>query len=394
MRRKLPARVIGLYPDRDKWRLLICEHGKKKSIILPNKEEAERIAKEIGAQYNRPEGRRTEDVILEWVAHRLHVAAAQPETIRSFAAQLRVLLRGDVEQDIQALTPKRAEALYQLAVETPTQKTGRPLSAASHRLYLWIAKSFFSWVVQRGYVGINPFAKIEAVGKVNIGKRQLRLDEARQFLDTAFRYYAEKKHPLAIGAAVALMMGMRTGEILERQVRDLEDGARYLCIDRGKTHNAARRPEVPERLRSFLLALAHGRRSDEYLFGQSRRGKPRRRQLLYAMVKRLCKLAGIPLVCTHSLRGLFATLGVQSGAVTHAVAATLGHGSFAITQRHYAQADAVTNAQTSRVADMLGGNQPSTSLSELSAEQLMARLDPATLAHLAALVAAKGRRKK
>ena len=72
------------------------------------------------------------------------------------------------------------------------------------------------------------------------------------------------------------MMGMRTGEILERQVRELEDGARYLCIDRGKTYNAARRPEVPERLRSFPLALAQGRRSDEYLFGQSRRGKPLR----------------------------------------------------------------------------------------------------------------------
>ena len=77
---------------------------------------------------------------------------------------------------IQALTPKRAEALYQLAVETPTQKAGRPLAGASHHLYLWIGKRFFSWVVQRGYMGTNPFAKIDAVGKVNTGKRQLRLD--------------------------------------------------------------------------------------------------------------------------------------------------------------------------------------------------------------------------
>jgi len=81
---------------------------------------------------------------------------------------------------------------------------------------------------------------------------------------------------------------------------------------------------------------------------------------------------------------------VQSGSVTHAVAATLGHGSFAVTQRYYAQPDAVTNAQTGRVTNLLAGDRPSDSFSALTAEQLMAQLDPATLAHLAALVAAKG----
>lgn len=108
------------------------------------------------------------------------------------------------------------------------------------------------------------------------------------------------------------------------------------------------------------------------------------------MVIILCKRAGGPVVCTHSLRGLFATLGVQSGAVTHAFAATLGHGSFAVTQRYYAQPDAVSNAQTSRVASLLGSTSPSAPLSELSAEQLIASLNPATLAHLAALLQPKG----
>ena len=104
---------------------------------------------------------------------------------------------------------------------------------------------------------------------------------------------------------------------------------------------------------------------------------------MWAFVQRLCARACVPQVCTHSLRGLFATLAVQSGAVTHAVAASLGHGSFAMTQRHYAQPSAVANAATARVRGMLEAPSPSTkpALSPSVATQL-AQLDPATLAML------------
>jgi integrase len=251
---------------------------------------------------------------------------------------------------------------------------------------LWLAKSFFSWSIERGYVGANPFSKVEPVGKENTGKPQLRIDEARKFLDAAFTYYQEKQHPLAIGAVAALLMGLRASEVLDREVRDVEDGGRYLCIDRGKTPNAARRPEVPDLLRPYLLELMQDKRPDELLFGPSSSGRPKRRQLLHAMVQRLCRLAGVPVVCTHSLRGLFATLGVQSGSVTHAVAATLGHGSFAITQRHYAQPDAVTNAQMNRVANLLGNAPSRPALSGLTAEQVLALLDPSTVAQLTTIL--------
>ena len=59
------------------------------------------------------------------------------------------------------------------------------------------------------------------------------------------------------------------------------------------------------------------------------------------MVRKLCVLAGVPLTCTHSLRGLYATLAVQSGSASHVGASSLGHGSFEITQQHYAQAIAL-----------------------------------------------------
>ncbi len=49
---------------------------------------------------------------------------------------------------------------------------------------------------------------------------------------------------------------------------------------------------------------------------------------------RLCRLANVPIICPHSLRGLHATLALEGGATADSVAKALGHGSFAMTARH------------------------------------------------------------
>lgn len=62
------------------------------------------------------------------------------------------------------------------------------------------------------------------------------------------------------------------------------------------------------------------------------------------------------------------------------VAASLGHGSFEMTARHYAQPEAIQGARTARMVELLDLAQPS--LAQTSAEQLVAELPPATLAKL------------
>lgn len=181
-------------------------------------------------------------------------------------------------------------------------------------------------------------------------------------------------------------MGLRTSEVLRRVVRDLDDGARYLWIDYGKTANARRHLEIPMPLQPYLLQLATGKAAEEPLFGLSEKThRPRPRQSLFKMVQEICQRARVPRVCTHSLRGLWATLAVGSGVASHAVAASLGHHSFAMTQKHYAQPAAIVNAGTARVASVLDGGG---SLPRLSARDLLRQLDPETLAELAQLLAA------
>ncbi|HVV52607.1 MAG TPA: hypothetical protein VHO06_23275, partial [Polyangia bacterium] len=83
-----------------------------------------------------------------------------------------------------------------------------------------------------------------------------------------------------------------------------------------------------------------------------------RRDALLRRVRALCKAAGVPEVVSHSMRGLHAKLATESGVTSHAVAAALGHTSFAVTSRHYVGA-AVTrrsaNRRTLRVLRGAGG---------------------------------------
>lgn len=351
MRPKLPPRVVGIYADRGSFRVVYSEHGKRKSLILPTREAAEQTAQEIAARFKNVTQPLLSAAIAEWTAHRLQSGSCKPETAHEQAARLRFFLSSYLEKDICELTPARAEVLYQQAIQRATEKTGAPMTAATHRFYLSVSRSFYGWAKERNYIHANPFAGVVPVGQVRVGKPQLKLDEAQRFLDSSLRYFDESRHPLALGACIALVMGTRTSEVLGRRVQDVEEDARFLYVGSSNPARPPRRLEVPTVLRSRLRELTLDKAPEVLLFGCARNGKPWSRQSLHAMVRRLCSLAGVPAVCTHSLRGLCATLGTQARVDTHAVAARLGHAS-----------------------------------PEQSAELLLASLHPATIAQLKVLL--------
>lgn len=211
---------------------------------------------------------------------------------------------------------------------------------------------------------------------------------------------------MALGALVALGCGLRASEVRQRRVRDLDDGGRVLWITSGKTRNAQRNPMIPSFLRPYLVEASAGLAPNAYLFGhnESRPDEPKPRQAVNVAVARICTHAGVPQVCPHSLRGLWATLAVESGAATEAVASALGHGSFAMTARHYAQPGAVQSAKTARVMDVLGLGDAGAELADLHGSASpakpdergtlaaeLAQLDTATLRRLLQLATAANR---
>jgi integrase len=105
---------------------------------------------------------------------------------------------------------------------------------------------------------------------------------------------------------------------------------------------------VPALLQPLLQALASGKRPGARLFGAGVN-----RHWVLRSVARVCQLAGVPAVTPHGLRGTHATLAVGAGISGDAVAASLGHESFAVTAVHYARPEAVSGAKAAKVADTL-----------------------------------------
>ena len=395
-RAKAPPRVKGPYSEREgtRFRIRICEATGHRDLYFPTKKDALRGLKE--AERGLPpsaNGRSLGTVIDAYIEDKVQQGICNPETAKQHRALFRAWLSGSLEDDLCKLSPKRAAAVYEHLVKTPTVTTGQPPSAATHRFYLKLAKALFRWAVNKGYLRENPFASIQPVGRPNRGKKQLRFDEAERFINTAFQQFDEQADAMALASVTALLLGCRTSEVLHLRVRDLDCAGAKLWVAardsnyRGKTANAARDPDVPEVLRCRLLKLTASRAPDSYLFGQTSTGRPKSRQMLYRAVQTLCVSAGVPVVCTHSLRGLWATASVRSGGLSHAVAAALGHGSFAVTAKHYLQPGALDGARTDRLVQMLDLDEakPAETTPRPSAEQFLASLSPEALARLVEL---------
>lgn len=144
----------------------------------------------------------------------------------------------------------------------------------------------------------------------------------------------------AVAALMSLLMGMRVSEIADRIVRNLDDAGRLLWITDAKTQAGVRRLQVPETLQPLLRRVAAGKQPGDRLFGPTAS-----RYTVLRHVQRICRVAGVPVVPPHGLRGTHASLAMTAGATGDLVAAALGHESFTTTERHYARAEAIAGAQ-------------------------------------------------
>ena len=166
------------------------------------------------------------------------------------------------------------------------------------------------------------------IGRASTGKAQLRLDEAKRYREAALRLFDEHADRMALAAVMPLYLGLRKGEVLGRRVRDVDAAGSIIWIDRGKSKNARRHLSVKARpLQQRLAQLVQGRAPEQALFALRHPMQPPSPQRLHDAVARVCKAAAVPVICPHSLRGLWATLSIESGAAESAVATALGHGS-------------------------------------------------------------------
>ena len=372
------ARVLGPYRNSDKWRLVVFDENGRKALLAPTLEEAEQLKSGLLRMFSNRSLLTIGAALDEWLEHKTQ-SGLKPASIQMMRRRLESFL--PLAKALGELTAPQAAKLYL----DETKREGRTgvVRPATHHKTLGFAKELFAWAVEREYLRENPFAKVKRLGRASAGKLQLREDEARKL--SALLIEASASDSAALALLVQLILALRSSEVLGLRVRDLDADATVLVVEGTKTRNARRRLEIMSApLRQLLGRHCAGLAPGELIFGNGR-AEPYRVQRLQKALAKYCTQAGIPVVCPHSLRGLHSSIAVTHGASSKLVAEALGHGTDAITKKHYISAQALDSARATRIAEALTPKSPAPDLGHL--ESLLRQLAPEQLATLMASVA-------
>jgi integrase/recombinase XerD len=134
--------------------------------------------------------------------------------------------------------------------------------------------------------------------------------------------------------------GCRASEVVNLKISDVYlDAAFCKCTGKGSKQRVVPlgKPAIAA-LRAYLSTLTDAPQADGKVF-LSKSGKPLSRIVLWKLVKKYCRRAGLPAAASpHTLRHSFATHLLSGGADLRTVQELLGHASITTTQ-HYTHVD-------------------------------------------------------
>lgn len=358
--RQTSERVYGPYYDKDKRRYRVIIHrtdGTRQTCDF----ESEAIANEAanaarGATQNRMLGQSVDDY-LNSIPEKGRITARYRLTAFLKLPAYDRLLRSVSERDASKLYKQRTETMQPVRLcQCGTKGCKRridghtkryieePIRAATHRAELSLARRMFKWCVEQGWIKENPFARVKAIGTPGKGKPKLRVNATRTLVG-----YLLQDHSLeATAVLTALTLDLRASAVVNRVVEDLDDDGWLLWVRENKSEAGDLEIEVPGFLRARLLELADGKQPADKLFGDVTR------DWLHYHTTRLCKVAGVPRVTPHGLRGSGATQNVRAGMGIEEVARSMGHADKGATLKaHYLGGGAIESARGKRVESLV-----------------------------------------
>lgn len=216
-----------------------------------------------------------------------------------------------------------------------------------------------SAAVQEGLLPSNPARQVRIRGKSRSANRVWTTEEAITFLRMV------REDELYVLWRMALLTGLRRGELLGLQIRDVDVTSRCLTVRQNRVMVAGRvvtkSPKSKRSVRSvvfdavtadLLNVLVADRSDSDGLLFTDKNGAG----LIPGWVSRrfqgLVREAGLPVIRFHDLRHTSATLGLTQGESVKEVSARLGHSSVAITGDLYLQ---VPGSLARKSADGLAG---------------------------------------
>lgn len=349
MARKRSARAHGPYRHGDRWRVVVVRaNGKRDVRSFATEVEARAVLRDalriVGGSVP------VKDAIEQFEVW-LKSTGVKAVTVQTSRERL-VRALGPYYSTPVSMIVTQGKAIYDRlrVMEIPDVETKRTYSVATQRNTLSVLKRFGGWLVDQGLAKRSPWAGVKPVGKAKRGKPQLRVAESRLLVETCIRELAGGD-VMALQPALCILLGLRASEVAGLECRDVDDDGRLVWVAEAKTEAGKRFVEVPAMLRPTLAALAVDE-SGAIKPGQLIPGA--NRYSVHWHVKRLCRLAGVPVVSPHGLRGTHATLATSAGATAELVMAALGHTSTEVGRLHYTDPGVAGATKGRRVSDLLG----------------------------------------
>ena len=315
-----------------------------------------RLAAELeNGSYIEPNKQTTGGFLLSWLD-----SYAKPNVSALTYQRYVQIVRGRLVRDLGAvpltkLRPQHIIAAYgKWAQETTPQ--GRPLSARSIVHHHRVLSLALGCAVRWQLLAVNPALAVDPPRVERAEMHVLDVSQARALLSAA----AEDTTPYGTAVALALLTGLRLGEVLGLHWPDVDLArgqvrvrqtlqqvrGRGLVLGQPKTHRSARAVSLPPQATQVLLARqdrqAFERQAareawiEQHLVLTSETGGPISPNTVRRHYAALLKQAGITEpVRYHDLRHTHATLMLANGEHPKVVSERLGHSKVGITLDTY-----------------------------------------------------------
>ena len=336
-------KIFGPYPHKKRWRILIRLGSEQQARSFDTEAEAKTEIRKLRIEAHKQAGLAVGKAI-DAYAEQLRRNGVRERSIDTTRYRLRKLFEPVLLVPLATVPPARARDLF-------TKVEG---SVDSRRNILNQARTFSRRAKENEWTDSILLADVKGEGKRHCGKQKLTVDESRKFLAACLELAASanpKKQTEGVGAAMALVFGMRASEITSLRVRDLDAGGTIIRITHAKSQAGIRSLQVPEWFRPPLEKLAEGKEATAPLVGHDR-------TWLHRNVRAICQKAGITEAPPHGLRGTHADLALLAAATPLSVSKALGHESLTTTYRHYADEGITQRREHERAVESLAPPKP------------------------------------
>lgn len=344
---KLKKRADGLYQIS----VVLNENGKKKRKYFYGKTQQEAKRKMAEYQHRLEAGRPFEEVANEW----------QKKHWNDIAAGTQVSYNPALNRALDEFSGRSIKAIVPLDVKR-TLDTMAAQGYAHHSvaIYLSVLTQIFNYAIMMTDISDNPTATISVPKGLKTSTRDCPEDEQ---LDIIRQYVND---PFGLFPYMLLYTGLRRGEILALQWKDIDIGKRTISVTKAvsyaktgnqpeikstKTEAGEREVVLLDRLAVKLFPLQ--KNPDDYLFGGT---TPLTQSVFRTAWRKYCINAGLwhwkevqrmqrkkkvtvlvkePSVTPHQLRHAFATICFETGIDPKDAQQLLGHSKLEVTMDTY-----------------------------------------------------------